>query len=167
MAATQPHSPATTILLVRHGHAGVKGGWPGDDLMRPLSSRGWAEAGEIALWATPLAPTVLISSPAKRCRQTVVPLSTKLEVPVETCDELGPTCSSDAIDVLTSLTPRADPVVLCTHGEVIQYLQRHLRGATAAGFGDDQPRDKGSIWILQVVDREVTSAHYVSPIAAR
>src|SRR4029450_1646377 len=70
------------VYLVRHAHAGTKATWPGPDLARPLSAQGRKEApGLIAqLGAEPLGR--ILSSPAKRCLQTVQPLAERLGPPV-------------------------------------------------------------------------------------
>jgi hypothetical protein len=34
-----------SVLLIRHGHAGTRQEWDGEDHLRPLSARGKREAG--------------------------------------------------------------------------------------------------------------------------
>jgi broad specificity phosphatase PhoE len=108
-----------------------------------------------------------MTSPATRCYRTVLPLSRELGLSIETSDGLGPDCPADSIAVIESLKPSAKPVVVCTHGEVIEYLQHHLGRAKTAGFGADRPREKGSIWVLQLENQMVIGARYVAPITAR
>lgn len=165
--AGRSRPPASLILLVRHGHAGSKAKWSGDDRLRPLSRRGRAQARGLAQWAGPWTPTAIISSPLLRCQRTVQPLSNQLGAPVQLCEDLGPNCPTKAVQLLESLKPNSRPVIVCTHGEVIEHIQRHLPGAKAAGFGADQPRDKGSAWVLQLQSGVIDSAHYVPPTRAR
>lgn len=86
---------------------------------------------------------------------------------VDRCEDLGPDCPAKAVGVIEGLTARKGSIVVCTHGEVIEYLQQHLLGATGAGFGADQPRDKGSIWVLGLENRAIASARYVPPLKTR
>ena len=55
------------MVLVRHGHAGTKEGWAGDDRLRPLDARGLRQAKHLVDVIVPLHPTRLISSPYTRC----------------------------------------------------------------------------------------------------
>src|ERR1039458_5974865 len=65
------------MLLIRHGHAGTKEGWAGDDRLRPLDSRGRCQAEHLASIAVAFEPTGLISSPYVRCQQTMEPIAAK------------------------------------------------------------------------------------------
>jgi hypothetical protein len=51
--------------------------------------------------------------------------------------------------------------VLCTHGDVLLNLLTHFarRGVAV----DDDRMEKGSVWVLDVVDGEVRAATYVPP----
>ena len=60
-----------TILLLRHGHAGSKAQWLGNDVQRPLSRRGVAEANSLVAVLSPFGVTSIASSPYLRCVQTV------------------------------------------------------------------------------------------------
>jgi broad specificity phosphatase PhoE len=81
-------------------------------------------------------------------------------------EELEPNCPAQAVKLLESIEPSSTPVVVCTHGEVIDYIQRHLRGANPPGFGPDQPGDKGSRWILQLDNGAVAFAQYLPPTSS-
>ena len=78
------------ILLVRHGHAGSKHSWVGEDGLRPLSQRGRAEAEALVELLEPHAPGRIVSSPLIRCLQTVRPLAEALGLTVEQSDALRP-----------------------------------------------------------------------------
>jgi broad specificity phosphatase PhoE len=121
----------------------------------------------VARWAAARAPAAILTSPATRCYRTVLPLSRELGLSIETSEGLGPGCPPDSISVMEALKPSGDPVVVCTHGEVIEYLQHHMGGAKRAGFGADRPREKGSIWVLQLANQTVIFAQYVPPTTAR
>jgi phosphohistidine phosphatase SixA len=40
-------SPAVTLFLVRHAHAGSRSHWEGADADRPLSDKGWSQVEAI------------------------------------------------------------------------------------------------------------------------
>ena len=64
------------VLLVRHGHAGAKRQWHGDDGFRPLDAQGLAQASDAGpICLARFAPARILSSPFLRCVQTVTPLS--------------------------------------------------------------------------------------------
>ena len=153
-----PYRAAVTVYLIRHGQAGDRGRWPGDDRLRPLSSRGFAQAERIAaaLGAQPIA--VVRSSPAIRCLQTVAPLARIRMCAVESDARLFE--GSDADDVLSIIDEYVDvDIALCSHGDVIPELidLLRLRGVPNEGRGCE----KGSIWRLDRDGKIVTNAVYL------
>lgn len=149
------------VLLVRHGHAGSKASWTGDDGERPLSDRGAAEAQALVDILGPYRPIRVVASPLLRCRQTVEPVAALLHLPVELSDGLGPDSPEQAASFIRDVAEEGPgPVVVCTHGEVIQVVQagfppRRVRGAKASA------RAKGSTWVLEYAGRRLRSARYL------
>src|SRR4029434_9903378 len=76
-------------LLVRHAHAGNKRHWSGPDAERPLSIRGWAQAGGLLEPLGDLRGERLLTSLSLRCRQTLLPLAAALDLDLEPVDDLG------------------------------------------------------------------------------
>ena len=152
------------LLLVRHGHAGSKRHWHGDDQLRPLTQQGLAEAEALEELLAPFAPTRILSSPYARCVQTVTPLATRLGMHVERTNRLVPSAGRSAATYFRRVSRNVDgAVVLCTHGEVIRALQEELPKTFAELFGDDAPREKGSVWALNRVDGQIVSSAYLAP----
>lgn len=152
------------LLLVRHAHAGSKDRWRGDDRLRPLSARGRQEAAALVEVLAPYHPRRIISSPLRRCVETVEPLARRLGIPIEESDRLQPEAGDEAVALLQKIAGEEEgPVVVCTHGETIETLQRRLVGRRRIGFGPDKVRDKGSVWILHAQGGRFTSADYVPP----
>lgn len=60
------------VYLLRHGPAGHRSTWSGDDAERPLTEAGTAKVAQIAdaLVADGLAPDLILTSPLARCQQT-------------------------------------------------------------------------------------------------
>ena len=151
----------TRCLVVRHASAGDRGGWTGDDRLRPLDRRGRRQAEAIVTQLEPLAGAgKVISSPYVRCVETVAPLAAARGVAVETSAALAEGAGLEILDLVRS---SGEGAVLCTHGDVlhdlIRYLSRHgaLRGAAAA--------EKGATWVLEVSGHEVTASGYLPPPA--
>lgn len=149
-----------TVLLVRHAHAGDRGGWPGDDTLRPLSEKGRNQARLIADYCAPLRPMVLRSSPAVRCMQTLEPLGSRLAIDVTADNALfegqhaGPT-----LDLIDRLAEAGTTAVLCSHGDIIPEVIRLLsqRGMRAATEG----YQKAGVWRLEFEAGQISEGIYV------
>jgi broad specificity phosphatase PhoE len=154
------------LYLVRHAHAGSRGAWEGDDALRPLSKRGWAQAEGI----TELVPddvAAVLSSPATRCVQSVAGAAAKAGVPVEEDAALfeGAPVEPAAERIRTLLRdhPGRD-VVVCSHGDLIpELLDRWAADGADLALGGRHA--KGSTWVLDT-DQEgsVTGGRYVPPV---
>lgn len=150
--------------MVRHGHAGSKEEWAGDDRLRPLSARGRAEAAAVADAVAAYGPRRVVSSPALRCLQTVEPLARRLGLAVEESSLLAPDAGSRAAAFVRALARQGGgPVVVCTHGETIEALQRRLVRAASLPFEPGSPHEKGSTWVLRVDHGRFTGAEYLPP----
>ncbi|MDA8317731.1 MAG: phosphoglycerate mutase family protein [Actinomycetota bacterium] len=151
------------VLLVRHAHAGAKDRWSGDDRLRPLSARGRGEALALVELLAPYRPRQVLSSPLLRCVQTVQPLAAHLGLPVETSEALGPRADRDAARLVRSLASGTRAVVVCTHGETIEALQRRLARPGHLAFGPGSEHEKGSVWVLGGSGGRFADAIYLRP----
>jgi 8-oxo-(d)GTP phosphatase len=135
------------VHLVRHACAGRKGEWPGSDDDRPLDVAGVAQAAalERALRHTPVG--ALVSSPLRRCVQTLEPLASHLGRAVTTSGALTPDADADDLVALLLDDAMADAVV-CTHGETMQALLPRVE-VVAPADGAGLLR-KGTAWTLEV-----------------
>jgi len=117
-------------VLLRHASAGDRAAWAGDDRLRPLDERGREQALRLVerLAATP--PARIVSSPYRRCVETVEPLAAACGLPIETSAALAEGAGKAEVDAL--LGSAADGLVLCTHGDVVELLLgRELRKGEA------------------------------------
>jgi phosphohistidine phosphatase SixA len=115
-----------SVVLLRHGWAGTRGQWDGDDRLRPLDSRGWEQARALPGQLRALGIRRAVSSPYTRCVQTLEPLG----LPIEIDERLAEGASRDeARKLLTSL----EDAVACTHGDVVETVlgRRLKKGAFA------------------------------------
>ena len=133
-------APADTVplILLRHAKAEPKDDWPGNDLARPLSGKGRADAAAVAPLLACFAPVAgVFTSPALRCEQTVVPYAETAGVRVQPAEALriSRTGGPDWSTFLASVLASGRPAILCAHRENLPGL---IAGA-AAGLGAAQP----------------------------
>jgi broad specificity phosphatase PhoE len=149
------------VFVVRHAKAGSRRRFEGDDSLRPLSRNGLAQAKALVEQLVNSDVTRVLSSPYTRCFETVEPLAKKLGLDVEVDERLAE--GADWSDSLALIEKAKEPLVLCSHGDVIGDLMHHLdrRGVPL----DDDRIEKGSTWVLQVEDGEIVKAHYLPPPA--
>lgn len=140
---------AVTLFVVRHAHAGQRSAWPGDDRLRPLSERGEGQARSIAamLAAWEPAPVRILTSPSRRCVQTVEPLAGKLGLPADEDARLFEGASrAEVVRLLGEVGD--DDVVLCSHGDVIPILL-DLLVAEGLRPEHDLVWQKASVWVAE------------------
>jgi 8-oxo-dGTP diphosphatase len=141
------------VFLVRHGRAGERARWEDDDRLRPLDGKGRRQADALVAPLAGYAITRLVSSPYLRCVQTLDPVAVRLTVPVEHDPALAEGVSAkEALDLIERVGP--GPVVLCTHGDVMEAL-----------VGEGQPKKKGATWLLARSGGAVRAVRYWSPLA--
>jgi 8-oxo-dGTP diphosphatase len=151
------------LLLVRHGRAGHRSRWQGDDRDRPLSGRGERQAVALVRQLAGFEFARVLSSPYVRCVQTVKPLAVARSVKVEDSDEFAEGNSRKAIEVVRGLAEQSDNVVVCSHGDVIPDIVDLLVRADAMQLPDVQGWAKGSTWVLTANDGRFDSARYLPP----
>jgi phosphohistidine phosphatase len=144
------------LLLLRH----AKSDWTGtmaSDFDRPLAKRGKADAPEVGRWlkGQGLVPDQVISSPAKRARQTAK----------RVCEALGYDPSrvtweprvyegqlGDLLAVLAGCPATARRVLLVGHNPGLEYLLSHLGGETAVVAEDGKLLPTASVARLELPD---------------
>ena len=153
----------TTIYLIRHGAAGDREAWQGDDDGRPLTAKGRRQAEVIAkrLGDRPIGQVV--SSPAIRCSSTVEPLAQRLGRSVEETDALSE--GSDPKEAFAALFDLAEALggselVACSHGDVIGGIVEIAtdEGATVEG---ELRLSKGITIELAITDDRIVSLRCV------
>jgi 8-oxo-dGTP diphosphatase len=150
------------IFLVRHAHAGSRSAWEERDDERPLSERGVLQAKLLAERMAAGGATVVVSSPYRRCVQTVEPLAALLGVSVETTEDLAEGAGSREAADLMATAPAG--MVLCSHGDVLQDLVWRL-AALGAPVDPRLPFQKGGLLLLSRDGSSITGASYEPPPA--
>jgi ADP-ribose pyrophosphatase YjhB (NUDIX family)/phosphohistidine phosphatase SixA len=139
------------ILLVRHGTAGKREKWEGDDRLRPLDALGRRQAAELVDMLSDYPVKRILSSPYARCIQSVEPLGKRLGLEVETVDELAEGATAEDVRRLME-SVRGELAVFCTHGDVVETV-----------LGSKVPNKKGGVWILGEEDGSFVPIRYLLP----
>ena len=151
-----------TIYLVRHGSAGSRDDSDPQDHDRALDDAGLEQAAKLTEWLRHEEVTRILSSPFRRCVQTVQPLADELGLTVELCDWLAETAEVE--QSWKGMSAVADEcAVLCSHGDVIPDLIRRaqLRGMHVPGKSGCA---KGSVWRLEHWNGEGFATGIYTPI---
>jgi 8-oxo-dGTP diphosphatase len=142
-----------TLVLVRHGRAGSRSEWDGDDDLRPLDDRGLRQAQRLAEVLPVFGPTEVLSARRTRCEETVAPLAERLGLDVGPAPELGeeefaddPEAGMTVVDRLLGQPASPGVTVVCSQGGAIPSVLENL-GVKADGR-DHPPSAKGSVWVL-------------------
>jgi len=149
------------VLLIRHAHAGARKDWVGEDRSRPLSAKGRRQATVLVTTMGPWAVQRILSSPYRRCIETVSPLAAEFGLSVEPCLDLAEGAGSRALALVRSLAD--EKVALCTHGDVIPDVLVPLADEDRIDLGHRPRQAKGSVWILKVSGGRFTKATYLAP----
>ena len=117
------HHRTRTLVVVRHAKATSRGDWDGEDLRRPLTHRGEDRAAELGPLLAAYGVRHLISSPATRCRQTLVSTAQSIGREVSLDDRLGEGARpADVRRALRTAIDHKQPVALCTHRPTLPWV---------------------------------------------
>jgi len=159
-----------SVLIVRHGTAGSKSRFSGDDKIRPLDKKGRAQAEALVAQLSSFGATDVYAADRVRCHQTVEPLAEELGVTINN----EPTLTEEAYAdnpkrgrrrVLQIAGSHRAPVI-CTQGKVIPDLIAWW--CERDGVRPDKSRNrKGSTWVLSLAEgRLIAADHIGSALAA-
>jgi 8-oxo-(d)GTP phosphatase len=120
------------LLLVRHTSAGSRSEWEGDDRERPLDDRGYEQASRLVERLADLPVERILTSPYRRCVETVQPLAAARGLTPELRAELGEDRQMvDGVALVRELA--GTDVVVCGHGglqEAVRDAPRWKKGST-------------------------------------
>jgi 8-oxo-(d)GTP phosphatase len=143
---------ANTVLLVRHGEAGERETWQGDDDLRSLTTTGRRQAEALRTLLPLFGAQRVYSAPPLRCRQSVEGLAADLGVSIIEEPRLSEEAYlADPAAGLARLIEVAGepggPAVVCSQGGVIPDLVSTLTKEAGLDLVD-VPSRKGSYWGL-------------------
>jgi len=160
--STPPRSTSLSVYLVRHAKAGQRGKWDGPDELRPLSRRGWRQADELVALLADKGVGRVLSSPFRRCVQTVEPLAATLDLRIEHEPALAEG-ADDGQTVALVRTVADTSAVLCTHGDLVPVVLDALARDDGVALPPDYPYEKGSTWELEHDGTRFVAARYLQP----
>ena len=153
-----------SVLIVRHGTAGSKSRFSGDDKIRPLDKKGRAQAEALVAQLSSFGPTDVYAADRVRCHQTVEPLAEELGVTINN----EPTLTEEAYAdnpkrgrrrILHIAGSHRTPVI-CTQGKVIPDLIAWW--CERDGVHPDKSRNhKGSTWVLSLAEGRLVAADHI------
>ncbi|MEO7061685.1 MAG: NUDIX hydrolase [Lapillicoccus sp.] len=130
-ADTEGNLTTWPLVIVRHAKARSRSSWSHDDPLRPLDARGIAQAGAIVPLLAAFGISRLVSSPSKRCVDTLRPYAAALSLPLKLRDGLseeGFASEPDrAVRHLRRALDRGAATAICSHGPVLPTLLETLR----------------------------------------
>ncbi|MGH3960642.1 NUDIX hydrolase [Mycobacterium sp.] len=180
-----------TVLVVRHGTAGSKSRFKGDDAKRPLDKKGRAQAEALVGQLLAFGANDVYAADRVRCHQTVEPLAEELGVVIGN----EPTLTEEAYaenpkhgrrrvlqiagllddparhpNTARSPMPPGQSIpphvpVICTQGKVIPDLIGWW--CERDGVRPDKSRNrKGSTWVLSLSDGRLVAADHIGSALA-
>src|SRR6185312_7670266 len=165
--------PADTksILIVRHGTAGSKSRYKGDDRLRPLDKRGRAQAESLVGQLLAFGADTLYAADRTRCHQTIEPLAEELGVRIQSEPLLTEEAYADdrkaARRRILEIAEAEGTPVICTQGRVIPDLISWW--CERDGVRPDKSRNrKGSTWVMSSWQGNLVAADHIgSPLAVK
>jgi phosphohistidine phosphatase len=134
------------LILWRHAEA-REGLLDGDDLQRPLTSKGERQAERMARWLNQQLPetTKILVSPAVRTERTAAALGRKYKL----CEQLLPQRSVTELLELARWPDARQPVLIIGHQPSLGMTAGYLLAGSVSGLSIR----KGSVWWLRRRDR--------------
>jgi phosphohistidine phosphatase SixA len=135
-----------SLLMVRHADAGDRAAWTGDDRRRPLSATGRRQSEALVEQYEGRDLQRILSSPARRCTDTVEPVAVVRGLEVEEHEALAEGAPFDQIDALLRELADTD-ALLCSHADVIGSIVTALRHREV-NLGNAPSARKAATWIV-------------------
>jgi 8-oxo-(d)GTP phosphatase len=160
-----------TVLIVRHGTAGSKSRYKGDDRRRPLDKHGRAQAESLVGLLLAFGANVLYAADRVRCHQTLEPLAEELGTTIHNepllTEEAYAENRKAARHRILEIAAAGGTPVICTQGRVIPDLIAWW--CERDGVRPDSSRNrKGSAWVMSLADERLVAADHIgSPLAAK
>ncbi|MFC4534213.1 NUDIX hydrolase [Sphaerisporangium dianthi] len=149
-ALTSAPLDTTPLVMVRHAYAGSRQAWDGDDDLRPLDREGLAQAITVRDILYGYRPASLISSPSRRCVQTLLPYAARQALPIHAEAVLSESRfdRSLSLKATLSLVDEGASTAVCSHGKVLPELITALCERRFDGRPEDFHLRKGAVAVL-------------------
>jgi len=141
-------------VMVRHGSAGERSTWAGDDRERPLDSLGDEQADRLVPLLAAYGIKRVLSADVLRCLETIGPYAEETRLTVESeplLSESGYGTQPDlAVERLLELLRTQVPSAVCSQGKTIPGLITAAYLALNAKPPDDASVRKGGLLVLHL-----------------
>jgi 8-oxo-(d)GTP phosphatase len=148
-----------TAFLIRHALPAPPEEWQGEYRLTPLSDEGRRQAAALEAALSQYRVDRVLSSPARRCIQTVEPLAASRGLAIEESPALAERSSGDGVLELV-LTAEQTGLVLCSHMDVIAEFLSHL-GRARLMRGLAVRAENASTWLIEVSGGQLKAARYL------
>ncbi len=158
--------PGTTALvLLRHAKAIKREDWDGDDGDRPLAQVGQIQSKRLLSKYLPYSITEVHSSDAKRCIETIEPMTRSLKMhPIFSSDLSEYKYAKDkdaAFDYAQDLVNSGNSAIICSHNPILPKVLKELIGKK--NFKEfAQKLEPAEAWVLHHRDGEIIAIDWVS-----
>ncbi|WP_137874930.1 NUDIX hydrolase [Rhodococcus sp. Q] len=161
----QAPADTSTVLVVRHGKAGRRSTYKGDDTTRPLDKVGRAQAEGLSALLQAFGATEIHSADRTRCVQTVEPLARDIGAEITQEPALSEEsyredpASTQAL--VRKIAARGGVQVICSQGRVIPDLLQWWADRDGITLPAARNR-KGSTWVLSLSGGLLVDASHIS-----
>jgi len=158
------HLRSGTFYVVRHGSAGSRLKWEGDDRNRPLKPKGERQAEAIAKWLESEPIDLIVSSDSRRCTETMAPLAARLGLPVRHHPALAEGARDrQVLEFAKGLI--GINTVMCSHGDVIPVMLE-MMAVRGMKLPSSLKCEKGSTWMISISGGRFANASYAPPVTS-
>lgn len=144
--------PTWPCLLVRHGSAGERSTWPGDDRERPLDEVGRMQAEALSDLLASFGVTRVLSADVLRCLETVGPYAASRQIPVESeplMSESGVAAQpKTAVERMLTIVSAHESVAMCSQGKAMPDLINGICRSLGYLSPPDTSTRKGGFWAM-------------------
>jgi 8-oxo-dGTP diphosphatase len=146
--------PTWPLVVVRHGSAGDRAGWDGDDRLRPLDEVGEEQTRVLTAVLAGYGVRAVHSADVARCVDTVAPYAAAIGVPVVEEPAMSETGFDPddlaGMDRVIELAASGVPTVVSSQRPVIPGLVAGVLAALGGAVPPDLSTRKGGFWVLQL-----------------
>jgi 8-oxo-(d)GTP phosphatase len=146
--------PTWQLILARHGSAGDRAGWDGDDTLRPLDEFGEEQSAVLGSVLAAYGVTAVHSADVVRCMDTVSAFAASIGATVveePTMGELGwDQDDLKGLDRLIGLAQAGVPTVVSSQRGCIPGMLAGLLTALGGAVPPDLSTRKGGFWVVNL-----------------
>jgi 8-oxo-dGTP diphosphatase len=145
-------------VMVRHGSAGERSTWQGDDRERPLDGVGDEQAEALVPLLDAYGIRRVLSADVLRCMETIGPYATQAKLSVESeplISETGYAARPDhALERLLEIVRSGEPSVVCSQGKTLPSLIKTACDELGGLAPEDPTVRKGGLIVLHLRDTD-------------